>query len=297
MKATPLAAGLVAILISAPAFAGLPGAQKCQAGKNQVAGKLAYCLAKAEAKLIRTAGSCSVTTTEVCYHDTGCPGVETCVKETAGYIEAVGKCTTSYQESWSKLETKAADSGDPCPTNGDVADIQDNTSDYVAGVENDTDGINETKRVFVTSGATTAAFGGLAAADTFCQNAADAVPLGGTWKAWLSTSTVNAKDRIVDGEYQLLNGQVVANDKADLIDGSLDLPINLDENSVNVGFMQVWTGSNAGGTVTAGSTCVDWTTAVSGPGTMGSSGAINDDWTDFGGAGCSSPFRMYCFEQ
>jgi hypothetical protein len=296
MKATPIAAGLAALLISAPAFAGLPAAQKCQAGKNQAAGKLAYCLAKVEAKLVKTAGSCSVTTTQVCYHDSACPPVETCVKDTTDYVEAVGKCTLSFQQSWSALEMKASDAGDPCPTAGEVADIQDDTADYVAGVENDTDGINETKRVFVTSLATNASFGGLVGADAICQSQANGAALGGTWRAWISTSTVDAKDRIVDGEYQLLNGQIVANNKADLIDGSIDNAIDIDQNSTPVVGTQVWTGTNFGGTFSA-SSCTDWTDYVGGPGTIGATMNTDASWTAIGGAGCSSSFRLYCFEQ
>ena len=52
------------------------------------------------------------------------------------------------------------------------------------------------KRMFVTSTFHSGPIGGLAVADSICQTRADAVPLGGTWKAWLSTSTVNAVDRI-----------------------------------------------------------------------------------------------------
>ena len=40
--------------------------------------------------------------------------------------------------------------------------------------------------------------GGLSGADAKCQQAANATGLGGTWVAWLSDSTHNAKDRIPD---------------------------------------------------------------------------------------------------
>ena len=45
-------------------------------------------------------------------------------------------------------------------------------------------------------------FGGLAGADMFCQQLAQAVSLGNkTWRAYLSTSNVNARDRIGTGPW------------------------------------------------------------------------------------------------
>jgi hypothetical protein len=53
-----------------------------------------------------------------------------------------------------------------------------------------------TKRVFITSTIYKGNLGGLSEGDAKCQARADAVGLGGTWKAILSTSTVPAKSRI-----------------------------------------------------------------------------------------------------
>jgi len=52
------------------------------------------------------------------------------------------------------------------------------------------------RRVFITSTVFTSDLGGLEGADATCQNLADAAALDGTFKAWLSSSTVAAKDRI-----------------------------------------------------------------------------------------------------
>jgi len=59
--------------------------------------------------------------------------------------------------------------------------------------------------------------GGLAGADAHCQALAQAVGAGGkTWRAYLSTSTVDAKDRIGSGPWQNVKGQVIAQNVADL---------------------------------------------------------------------------------
>jgi hypothetical protein len=59
--------------------------------------------------------------------------------------------------------------------------------------------------------------GGLAGADAYCQSLAQAVGAGGkTWHAYLSTSTVNARDRIGDGPWYNFNGTMIAENVEDL---------------------------------------------------------------------------------
>ena len=59
--------------------------------------------------------------------------------------------------------------------------------------------------------------GGLAGADAHCQSLAQAVGAGGkTWRAYLSTSTVDAKDRIGSGPWYNVKGVMIARDVADL---------------------------------------------------------------------------------
>lgn len=55
--------------------------------------------------------------------------------------------------------------------------------------------------------------GGLEGADARCQQLADAVGAGSkTWRAYLSTSTVDARDRIGAGPWYNANGDQVAAD-------------------------------------------------------------------------------------
>ncbi len=92
---------LVTVAIAATAFwangalAATP-AQKCQAGKNNVAGKYAACRHKAEAKFATTLDGAARTT-------------------------ALSKCTMKYADAWQKLETNASGA---CPSNGDEIGVE-----------------------------------------------------------------------------------------------------------------------------------------------------------------------------
>lgn len=140
---------------------------------------------------------------------------------------------------------------------------------------------------------------GLDGADIFCQGRADvataAIPLG-TYKAWLSTADVDARDRIGSTffEYFLPDGAVVvAENTDDLLDNSLDNAINTDEfgNPANA---SVWTGSAADGTNT-GNNCVGWETLL-GNGTKGGSANAGITWTSDGTSSCTAVKRLYCFQ-
>lgn len=58
--------------------------------------------------------------------------------------------------------------------------------------------------------------GGLAGADTVCQTLARAVGSTRTWRAYLSTSTVDAKSRIGNGPWHNFKGEQIASSVADL---------------------------------------------------------------------------------
>jgi hypothetical protein len=121
--------------------------------------------------------------------------------------------------------------------------------------------------------------GGLAGADAHCNALATAAGITGkTWRAYLSTSTVNARDRIGDGPWYNVKGELIANNLAELhtaegnkisnttaIDEKGNTPVYL---TVVNGEVQrpasglvhdILTGTNDDGTVAAGQTCNDWT--------------------------------------
>lgn len=114
---------------------------------------------------------------------------------------------------------------------------------------------------------------------------------------------MTAAERIPDGEYQLLDGTVVANDKADLTDGSLDAPINRDESDNGPVEGNVWTGTIADGTGGGVGTCTVWTTNDPGTrGRVGNSAETDQKWSDLGegdvntgGNSCDTLNHLYCF--
>jgi len=165
-----------------------------------------------------------------------------------------------------------------------------------------TDTASSVVQVFVTSGAYTGNLGDQAGGDAACTAAATDAGLAGTWTAWLGKGSCGAcmdpKDRIQDGEYQLLDGTIVANNRADLLDGTLDAPINMDETGTTlVGAFEVWTGTDPDGTGGSGpGTCTVWTTnSVETRGQSGTANATDAKWTDNRSETCDVFNRLYCF--
>jgi hypothetical protein len=117
--------------------------------------------------------------------------------------------------------------------------------------------------------------GGLDGADAFCDELATAISaeLGAkTWRAYLSTATVNARDRIGTGPWRNQAGVVIANNVTELHDQEEgqtldttwpvgDLSIALDETGAEVvnDVHDILTGTAVGGTLATGQTCNDWT--------------------------------------
>jgi hypothetical protein len=130
MRQTIIAGTMMAIglLWTVAVQAGPTTAAKCEAGKNQEAGKYAFCRQKAEKKLVQTAGVCSVTASTVCYRDVECPSGETCDKDKTKYNEAIAKCGTKFGEKWTSLETKAEGA---CPTATAETDIKGLVTDQM----------------------------------------------------------------------------------------------------------------------------------------------------------------------
>jgi hypothetical protein len=163
-------------------------------------------------------------------------------------------------------------------------------------------GLDREVRVFVTSNLFDGNLVGLIGADGLCDTAAADADLEGEWTAWLSTPDTDARERIADAEYRLLDGTVVATGKADLLDGSLLAPIDLDENlTVVTGTTNVWTGTGAEGTWPQSGTCDGW---LSNDGTqtfggVGRATEMDEGWTRFGGGSnpCDADNRLYCFSE
>jgi hypothetical protein len=169
------------------------------------------------------------------------------------------------------------------------------------------------RRVFVTSQLTSGVLGGLAGGDALCQQLADQAGLGGTYFAWLSTNVESPSSRFSQSTqpYVLVDGTVVATDYADLIDGTLNVPINMTE----VGGSQpptdpicsgatdwVHTGTSSNGMPSGTANCIGWTDAAA-PGAWGKTTESNSSWSTSCSGGnaaaalCGMRGSLYCFEQ
>lgn len=159
------------------------------------------------------------------------------------------------------------------------------------------------KTVFVTDSLHDGNLGGLAGADAICQSEADGAGLVGTYKAWLSDSTGSPDTLFARSSdpYQLVDGTLVANDWADLTDGTLSAPINTTATGAAAGSVNIWTNTRIEGTCySTGHACDDWTnTAVSSYGVVLGNTSYNDGrWTDYTSPnGCANLRPLYCFQQ
>jgi hypothetical protein len=149
-----------------------------------------------------------------------------------------------------------------------------------AGHEDDAStGSSNKLSFFVTSDTSlTGELGGLAGADARCAKLANAVGASGkTWHAYLSIEKdgagqpVDARDRIGKGPWYNAKGVLLAQNLAELHARTGDPEVFLDEHGEKINGQwpgspapvehDVLTGSSAEGTLLAGSTCADWTSA------------------------------------
>lgn len=155
---------------------------------------------------------------------------------------------------------------------------------------------------------------GLNGADKLCQLAANSSTTfpdlkDRTWKALLSTSTVNAIDRMPDAWFARLDYKKIAEDKAGLFNNPIILqnPVNLTENNTVPSNTQpgdipsVWTGTGGGGINNPlyNHACNDWANLPSGAiGTTGNSVVTTISWlNNYDDLACSTRREhLYCFE-
>jgi len=169
-------------------------------------------------------------------------------------------------------DTSAGSGTSASDTTGDSADSGSTTApDPTTGDESTTVGIDPMGLSFfvtsVGSGEAGGDLGGLEGADATCQALAEAVGEGArTWQAYLSTSTVDARDRIGDGPWYNFDGDIVAADVAALHTDGLsngDPQHMLDENGnvAPVNEHDILTGSQEDGTYLPDAACNDWTSS------------------------------------
>ena len=139
---------------------------------------------------------------------------------------------------------------------------------------------------------------GVLAGNRICRTLAEnaGLPEPQRFKAWLSTSTADARDRFVhDGPWIRLDRQRIANSLADLTDGYLRTSLNLTETGVYLAD-ETWTGTDASGNRLDG-TCQDW---LSDNGIHLATGGYDHHadgiWTDLGQFSCAVDNRLYCLQ-
>jgi hypothetical protein len=160
------------------------------------------------------------------------------------------------------------------------------------------------KYVFVTDALYPGNFGALEA-EIICNEAALAAALPpGPYKAWISTMADSPSDWLAgDGVYRLRQGEVVAYSRADLIDGTLNAPINRTEfgellsptPACNGVEYAVWTGTSAEG-ASDGPDCMGWSNNLdSAMGRVGNAASTDPSWSDADCTpSCSLPLPLYC---
>lgn len=161
---------------------------------------------------------------------------------------------------------------------------------------------------------------GVAGADHICQALAEAakIPRHNMFLAWISHDGDHPAARFTQPTepraYALLNGDEIAADWTDLLDGSLVQPINLtdlyykslseeltDDEAGNVVLANklVWTNTQPNGSGNGDAqSCDGWTSASDEElGRLGSTSKSDAAWTQNNIDDCGLKSRLYCFEQ
>jgi len=164
------------------------------------------------------------------------------------------------------------------------------------------------KRAFASSVGYTGDLGGVLGADSKCQKLAELAGIAGEgviYRAWLSSPGSSASERMtksLDAPYLLTSGTIVADDWDDLVDGSLNEAIDLDEHGEPAPYPYAWTNTTTSGDL--GSVvehCADWSHGgLAHKGQRGLTSEVSPEWTAAESNNpvyCSKSGVLYCLEQ
>lgn len=138
---------------------------------------------------------------------------------------------------------------------------------------------------------------GLEVADAECVQAGQSYG-GGQWKAWLSSSTINALDRLADVGpwYRVDQETLLFPSRAAMVNGPL-APIDTQSDPVDDRRNLFWSGTLAAGSA-SGSNCQDWTAYGSGlVATVGRVDTAGQGWVNPSSLSCGSYLSLLCIEQ
>jgi cysteine-rich repeat protein len=166
----------------------------------------------------------------------------------------------------------------------------------------------EARIAFTTSTMHAGDLGGLAGADAICNMLAQDAALPGTYMAWLSAGAESPSTRFIQSTvpYMTPDGNKVADDWADLIDGSLDFAVGRTESGAPTPDTTAMCGGSARiartGTTEFGtpgpSTCVDFSSGMAmDMGLVGRSASNMAQWSNCGEIACDVLLPIYCFQQ
>jgi hypothetical protein len=117
---------------------------------------------------------------------------------------------------------------------------------------------------FVSSVTLPANLGGVAPYDAQCNQLATDAGINSSsnnaYRAWISTAASPANNRLTaSGGFMRLDGEVIADSRTSLLNGSIRAPIDVDEFGVKVlGALSTWTGTASNGTHRPGQDCMGW---------------------------------------
>ena len=145
-------------------------------------------------------------------------------------------------------------------------------------------------------------FSGLNRGNCICEKEAAAAGYGhaGSWFAWLSNDTVDAKDNI--GYTDAITYVRATDTETQIVaaGGLLSAPDENFDNSIAAGpNNDVYTGTNTDGTAIANEDCGgNWVSAKAGStGGLGNSDGVGAFWTTNGNSTCDTANNLYCFEK
>ena len=141
-------------------------------------------------------------------------------------------------------------------------------------------------RAFVTSGTFSIPFNGLVDADAACQAAADAVSLGGTFRALLGTSTLAPLSRFLSARGWIdTMGNALVDMPVEWTSGDMRRPLRFDEHGTGLPYGEIWLGGAAG-------TCGDWAATAG----NGSIGYTTNPFDEFNVTACNGAYHFACLE-
>jgi cysteine-rich repeat protein len=234
---------------------------------------------------------------------------------TAEDSETTGTTTESTTDATSTTDftsTTENSTGEPMATcgNGVLEPFGPEPEECDDGNLDPDDGCSDTcaldRRVFVTSATYKAGdLESLYIANALCANHADdqGWPDPLKYRAWLSDSTTDARDRFERGRGRLVlaNGLVLATSWSALLAGQLENAFEVTEKSETY-HGGVWTGTRPDGTAVPGAQhCDDWSTSsFLKKGHYGYSDRATPEWTlsalDDNPSSCGAPYALYCLQ-